>query len=267
MKKEELALLDDDDPAILHHTLSKLPSFATPMSESSIDRPPSPFFPPTDEDLMSTSHHSHSLSSSYLSLSTSEIDTDTDTDSLSALSDSMLSDPDVSGLAHFDAFPSASPPPSPPLPAPPISLDKLILRTLELSVQHPLVGPGGIDADAVLGAKSCVFTWKLSAEGRLDDRGAEAIAEAELDVVVSELVEESKEEKEGRSVRLRGEKRRRSRRKVELGVGSALTLVGVAGVLLAIYGGELRSGSFREWRLGSVSLGLNMNWSLIRSLS
>ncbi|KAL8292688.1 hypothetical protein RQP46_001300 [Phenoliferia psychrophenolica] len=192
IKKEELALLDDDDPAILHHTLSKLPAFAPSVTEASLDPTPlSPTREGDDEDLMSTSHPSPSLSASYLtdsvvSLSSSsdageDDQRDTDTDSLSALSDSMLSDPDVSGPGLFDPFPPS--PPSPPSPPPPtrprspplVSLDALIIRALELSSKYPLVGECGIAADEVLGPKSCVFTWELSAEGRLDDEAAETI--------------------------------------------------------------------------------------------
>lgn len=264
LKKDELALLDDDDPAILHHTLSKLPSFAEPPSEASIDASP-----PSDEDLMSTSHPSPSGSESFLTDSVVSFSSrDSDTDSLSAMSDSMLSDPDISGLAHFDPFPPSSPPPSPPRRAAPISIDELIVRALELYHQYPLVGPDGIAADEVLGSKSCVFTWELSAEGRLDDRGAEQIASAGVDIVLPEkdeerekATEEWREEDHGKVANMRGEKRRRSRRRVELGVGTVLTLVGVAGVLLAIYGGEVKAGSFREWRLRGVSLGLDLNWS------
>ncbi|KAK4703859.1 glycerol kinase, partial [Phenoliferia sp. Uapishka_3] len=277
LKKEDLSLLDDDDPSMIHHTLSKLPLFSEPPSESSFDHLPPAAVVEDDEDLMSTPHPpsspSLSLSASYLTDSVTSLsseddtlyqqtDTDTsDTDSLSALSDSMLSDPDVSGPSHFAPLTSPSPPssPSPAKQAATVSLDDLIVCALELYHKYPLVGEGGIDADQVLGPKSCVFTWELSQEGRLSDEDAEVIARNGVDIVVPEKVEETKEKVEQPDGKASGaRKKKRRSRKVEIGVGTALTLVGVAGVLLAIYGGDLKSRDWKDWHWRELK-----GWSLL----
>lgn len=293
LKKEELALLEDDDPSMLHHTLSQLPPFAEPLTEASLYPEPHEL---DDEDLMAPSHRASSLAPSFLSdsvtttserssspsPSASSLDEPSsesyyrdaaDNDSL-FLSDSMLSDMDITGPA-FDPLPPlllrpASPPPRPP--APTVSLDDLIARALELYSQFPLVGEGGIGADRVLGPKSCVFTWELSREGRLSDGDADEIAARGVDIVLPPEEEEVQEverasEANKKETKPSGKKsRRRRRRKVEVGVGAALTLVGLAGMLLAIYGGDVRAGSFKEWgkewgKKGLVALPLRLNWS------
>ncbi|ORY92636.1 rab-GTPase-TBC domain-domain-containing protein [Leucosporidium creatinivorum] len=279
LKKEELALLDEDsadDPAILHHTLSKLPIF--------VEAPPSPKTPPAhpsssqsvlsdDEDLMSSRSRSASTSSasnsfladSLVSLSASDTSSTSSLDlSLDALEDSMLSDPDVTGLA-FSSPPSSyrRHQPSPPASSaayipPPASIDDLIARALELYEAHPLVGPseGAIAADEVMGPKSCVFTWPLSIDGLLDDQGADEIASKGIDIVLpvvtrtaggdeklGEELSHADSEREQRR-RKRMKERALRRRRMEVGVGAALAVVGVAGVLMAVYGADWKgSGS------------------------
>ncbi|KAI5476743.1 TBC domain protein, Rab GTPase activator [Pseudohyphozyma bogoriensis] len=248
LKKEELAALDEDsadDPAILHHTLSKLPKLTEPTTFST----PPPSELDTDEDLMSSHSRSPSLSQSIstsflsesvVSLSSSSEDED------GGFSDSMFSDPDIEGLA-FDAIA----PPTPTLPRSkpvlpwnqPVSLEALIQKTLEIYKKHPLSGEGGINADEVMGSKSCVFTWPLSVEGRLTDEDAEEISRKGVDIVLPEVMEKSKEEVElpvGEEKKL-VRKSKKSRR-VELGVGTVLTVVGVGVVIFAVYsGGDLKT--------------------------
>lgn len=214
----------------------------------------------------STSSASNSfLADSLVSLSASEVSSTSSLDlSLDALEDSMLSDPDVTGLA-FSSPPTAayrhhqpSPPASPATyTPPPASIDDLIARALELYEAYPLVGPsvGAIAADEVMGPKSCVFTWPLSVDGLLDDDGADEIAAKGIDIVLSVVAtpaagaeQEAEQnvadsEREQRK-RKRMEEKARRRRRMEVGVGAALAVVGVAGVLLAMYGADWKgSGS------------------------
>lgn len=221
-----------------------------------------------------------SSSSSLASTSTLDL-------SLDALDDSMLADPDVSGPAFSTPFvvksvhSSRTTPSPPPATAtataaghsgrlqqsPTVSIDAIIARTLELYESHPLVNPdsahGGaaaIAADEVMGPKSCVFTWPLSQEGLLTDDEASEIVRAGVEIVLpppplgtdeKELSEERLEEKgQGRSRRIKRTRtdEERMRRKREIGMGAALAVVGVAGVLLAVYGSQVKDWqSVRRW--------------------
>ncbi|KAM0748990.1 RabGAP/TBC [Meredithblackwellia eburnea MCA 4105] len=284
-KKDDLDLLDDDDPAIIHHTLSKLPPFAQPPTTDPLDPQPSPPGAPesiaASEDLMSSTLSESMMSLSEITSDESEtdLDHDDDVDSISALSDSMLSDPDVSGPALFDPFPPPSPKrPSPPraAPKPLVSLDDLIVQAIDLYKQYPLVGPGGIDADEVMGSKSCVFTWELSQEGLLSDADADKIALDGTDIVLPIPVDDpTKVEEEGADVspdpvdteepaakkkRKGGRSKTKRRRGVEMGVGAVLTLVGVAGVVFAVYGAEIQKEGFREWGMRMYNSGIAFQW-------
>ncbi|GAA6007831.1 hypothetical protein JCM10207_004891 [Rhodosporidiobolus poonsookiae] len=130
-----------------------------------------------------------------------------DDDAIHALDDSMLSDPDCDVSAFsFASLPPRTRTPSPPrtppahgevlrsplgspsaLPPPRTVLaDDLIRRALELWAAHPLVAPvsspldddapdPSINASAVLGPNSCVFTYDRSMRGDLSDAEAEEI--------------------------------------------------------------------------------------------
>lgn len=234
---------------MLHHTLSQLPKLFEPRSDESSDSGDSD----DDEDLASTvegsrdSNFSRSptLSSSYLTESLVRFGSSSD--SLDALDDAMLSDPDITGLAFMEA-----PPPSPPRSAPstptssassqwnqPVSLEDIISRALKLYQAYPLIGEGGIAADEVMGPKSCIFTWELSAEGLLSNEEAEDICREGIDIVVPEALEETKEAvvEEATPVIKRKRRSRRTLKKLELGIGTALVVVGVGVALASIYGG------------------------------
>lgn len=217
----------------------------------------------TDEDLMSSQGHSPSTSfmtDSVLSVSSMASSTSTLDLSLDALDDSMLADPDIFGPAFSTPYasqnqtPPASPSPSSPAAtrrqqSPTITIDAVIARTLEIYKAHPLVSPdvgnAALAADEVMGPKSCVFTWPLSQEGRLSDAEADEIARLGVDIVVPPKSEEEAKLEETVNELDATRKRRQTkdsirRRRREIGMGAALTLVGVAGVLLAMYGSDLR---------------------------
>lgn len=318
LKKDELAMLDEDDaadPAMLHHTLSKVPNFvedgypfpATTNSSGTRSENQLGF---STEDLISApgSNHSDSrggrrpdsdsiMSSSIISLSEApstseqglsssdvsrssstssfkhlslpagmEPDFDTGLDDFSA---SVLSDPDVSGPAfsspsitsrssshasvHEPTSPlqSASPEtPTSPL-SPPTSIEVLIQSALDLWVRHPLVGEGGIDADQVMGPKSCIFTWGLSEEGLLDDAAAEDIVRQAVDIVLPDArppsYEDSLPGKESGKKPRRPEDDGALQRRLWM-VGSAVGVVGVGVLLAAAWGkGGWLSGEWRRW--------------------
>lgn len=256
-------MLDDDeadDPAILHHTLSKVPH----VVESST---PAPKPASDDEDLMSTpsctpsyadSSRSRTRSSSFLSESTISISRSSSL-SIDALEDSMLSDPDADVSLNNSFFPPPSPTSSSHSTSssqstrPTISIDDLIATSLHLFQSYPLVGTNGIAADEIMGSQSCIFTWPLSFAGHLSNADADEIARKGIDIVCPELPPPTKE-KEVEAVlppappRVKGMRRRR---KIEIGVGAALTIAGLAGIVLAIYGRELAEreewGRVVEW--------------------
>lgn len=280
LKKDELASLDEDsadDPAILHHTLSKLPTFIeTPDSPPSPPMPTTPTTEAPDEDLMSSSASTATLSTltnSTASLSSLDLSLDL---SLEAMDDSLFTDPDVYSPGLYSSPPRAPAqrhsepfPPSSPAAPPPSSIGDLITRALELYTLYPLIGDVGgekgehIAADEVMGPKSCVFTWPLSVEDRLSDEGADEIARKGVDIVLPVPVVGASKEEEEEVIAEKVEERRRKlmamkgrRRKVEVGVGAVLAVVGVAGVLLAVYGAEWRTlgkeASGGRWGFGSV---------------
>lgn len=334
LKKEELAMLDEDaaeDPAMLHHTLAKMPNFVMDgfpfdhsVSGGSSDQDvgqmgfgqaeliPSPGSvrsvvseglgkeddsiltssvislteaESTSDLTLTSSAPSSASSTSSLTHLSRPIEYDPDFDSsLDDFSHAALSDPDVTGPAFsspeqsFSHSRSGSDSPSlvrrsspikrsasPSTPrsplSPPTSIETLIQSALELWERHPLVGEGGIDADRVMGPKSCIFTWGLSEDGLLDDAGAEAIVRAGIDIVLPEQGPEDDEsgaEKEARDEKGRADKPNKSREVEErrrrqrlLLVGTAVGVVGV-GVLIAVWGSEWRGGgassSRTEWR-------------------
>lgn len=284
---------DAEDPAILHHTLSKLPDIRL--------SPPSPLHSPSttainteeDEDLMSNNDDSFSLSTSNLSesiisVSGGEEDEEGDSmDSYSIFSDEMLSDPDVSGPAFSEFLPLHSFNTTPPTSTSARSLDgssqdeeggnrkprivyldDLISKTLELWETYSL---SDIKAEEVLGIKSCIFTWQESLDGNITDEDADEIARKGIDIVVEEKIEEIVKEEAETSQELEGEKilsvktvaskkskkDRSRRRKAEIGIGAVLTLAGVAGVVLAIYGGSIA----KDWDYKNFSS--KINWSVV----
>lgn len=333
LKKEELAMLDDDaaeDPAMLHHTLSKMPNFVMdgfpfaaaedlpaqaeeplgfsravmvsgPASvRSASDRAEEDSLmsssvislteaeSTTDQTVTSSAASSASSTSSLTHL-TRPIDYEPDFDSsLDDFSHAVLSDPDVSGPAFTSpgrsrsrsassspshvrrpssSHRSASPgTPRSPL-SPPTSIETLIESALDLWDRHPLVGDDGIDADRVMGPKSCIFTWGLSEDGLLDDAGAEAIVKEGLDIVLPEGEPEDdvggEDEKGTRDERDTGKRpikawevgRRRRRQRLWL-LGTAVGVVGVGVLLAGIWGNEWRgagaggtgAGARSEWR-------------------
>lgn len=257
-KKGELNDLEEDsatDPAILHHTLSRLPSIIDTSSSSLGEEPDSPTF------------HSRSVSASPSFLSESLVSlphsrSSSFSLSIDALEDSMLEDPDVTGPAFFEPPPSTASSPSRSNSIastsrhnPSVSLDDLITKTLELYDEFPLLGETGIGADEVMGSKSCIFTWALSAEGKLSDDAADEIARLGVDIIVPDVVP-TKEEMDANEVVPDQRRSKKSKGKSEdlsigVGVGTVLAILGVGGVLLAVYGGDLRAslqrGDLARW--------------------
>ncbi|SCV67437.1 BQ2448_5048 [Microbotryum intermedium] len=296
LKKEQLAQLEDDDPAMIHHTLAKVPNLVldAPTTSKEVHELGigtehdlgSALYEHEDEDLMSSYQRSDSLLSTSI-ISNSEASTDWGSSStlsqlatssnysLQMLDDSIFEDPDIVGLA----FPSSAyqvsipdvlqaqasssnmtllerlndePPKKQPKKAGPpgVSIEELIETTLKLYQSYPYEASedrdNSIQADQVMGPKSCIFTWPLSIEGRLTDRDADLIAEKGVDIVLTEAVEADKKEEgeDGPAIedplerRARRRKELKARRKrMEFGAGMALAIAGVAGVLLATYGG------------------------------
>lgn len=260
-KKEELNDLEEDsatDPAILHHTLSRLPSIVDTSCHSSAlgDDPNSPTF------------HSRSISTSPSFLSESLVSlphsrSSSFSLSIDALEDSMLEDPDVTGPAFFEPPPSTASSPSrsnsiasTSRDVPSVSLDDLITKTLELYDEYPLLGEGGIAADEVMGGKSCIFTWALSAEGKLSDDAADEIARLGIDIIVPDVLPPTKEEMDADEAVPDERRSKKSKRtpqglSIGVGIGTVLAILGVGGVLLAVYGGDLRAsiqkGDLARW--------------------
>lgn len=261
MKKEELSSLDDDDmddPAIMHHTLSKVPHvvdssarFSEQTSEEDEDLMSAPSYTPSYAD----SSHSRTRSPSFLSESTVSIPRSSSL-SIDALDDSMLSDPDADVSLNTSFFPPLSPTTSSHSTSsshslrPTISIDELIATSLRLFETYPLLGETGIAADEIMGSQSCIFTWPLD----LSNAEADEIARKGIDIVCPEPALSPTKEKVEEQVSAPSPikvKEMRRRRKVEIGVGAALTIVGLAGVVLAIYGREMAEreewGRVVEW--------------------
>lgn len=199
----------------------------------------------------------------------------------------MLCDPDIFGPAFasgiHDRTPSYEGRDGIPLVSPPLgkenTLEELIETSLELWEKFPLLGSekvgkegvqlgsDGIAADEVMGSKSCIFTWSLSVEGKLSDSQAAAIATAGIDIVISvpppPTVDELRVIKD---LADRREKRIRDiirRRRMQVGLGATLSILGIAGVLLAVYGERFGA---REWRVMELrdwvlSRRWEVNWS------
>lgn len=296
-KKDALAQLDEEsaeDPAILHHTLSQLPNLVDTFHSTPTPAPPTSTLSPASstEDLMSSRNgrdrsdsisSSSFLSESIVSLSETSSLADHDDFSLDVLDDSMLSDPDIHGLAFSSTFQhqTSSSTPSPPKrqqkpQAPPLSIDNLLAKTLELWERYPLLPAAtadvdietstvteSINADEVMGPNSCVFTWPLSVDGLLDDDGANEIARKGEGIVLPEavlepIIKEEIEAEETTSERKKGGKKKRERRSRKVEIGTVLAVVGVAGVLLAVYGASEWGSTKNEWRgLG----GFGRRWS------
>ncbi|KDE07080.1 hypothetical protein MVLG_02653 [Microbotryum lychnidis-dioicae p1A1 Lamole] len=292
LKQEQLAQLEDDDPAMVHHTLSKVPNLVLDRPSTSKEVPEAnqgskgTRDEDDDEDLMSSSQQSDSFLSSSM-ISTSEASTDWEssstlsqlatcsTHSLQTLDDSIFEDPDIFGLA----FPSSAyqvptqtnpsslksvllerlddEPPKTPAKTPArknrapaeISIEDLIQTTLKLYETHPYLPSedrdNSIQADQIMGPKSCIFTWPLSIEGTLTDTEADLIAENGVDIVLvgveeggGEVVEDALERRARRRKELKARRKR-----METGVGVVLVIAGVAGVVLATYGGTLMLGN------------------------
>ena len=179
----------------------------------------------------------------------------------------MLCDPDIFGPAFASSITdrpssfsgrSITPPSSRP-PGKSVTLEELIEKSMELFERFPLLTSSeeekekaneGIAADEVMGSKSCIFTWSFNVEGKLSNEQADAIAKAGIDIVISAPLPPTNEElRITKELSDRREKRIRDlirARKIQLGVGTALSILGVAGVILAVYGGRIGA---KEWRL------------------
>jgi hypothetical protein len=305
LKKQELAELDEDDiydPAILHHTLSKVPNLQdTSLLVPSELQPSALEDSYVDEDLISkagaeddsisssTSSSSsfvgeqdedeYDYNASFSSLRSTRSDSFRSTGSADALDDSMLYDPDVFGPALLtphrasrlrniststpsqspSRFPKAIPISPPPIASagPVISIDDLISSTLALYNEYPLIGGShSILADEVMGPKSCIFTWPLSVDSLFSDSDADLVAANGIDIVIEEDVESIKEELNSLEKKKKEIKRKHDdRRRRKANVGITLAVVGVVGVLIAIYGFELKEGGIREWKLKPSFIG------------
>lgn len=275
LKKDELACLDSDeidDPAIIHHTLSKLPQLhivPTPLPSS-----PNAAEDESDEDLLTRTDDNTSAdddTSSMTSLGDSSF-------SIDALDDSMLYDADIWASTspvryHQRKRSDSMTPPSSPslfrsalLPDSPVraetiaggvSVEDLLGKTLELYELYPLLGLASINADEIMGPKSCVFTWSLSMSGLLSDGDADRIAVSGEDIVIDEELERIKLEAEEARIRQQRKKAsERARQRKARTVGITLAVLGVVGVGLALYMQEAkegRTGSIREWSTGLLS--------------
>lgn len=252
-KKTELRALDPEvaeDPALLHHALSRLPR----ITPDSIGEP------------------SLQAASKERGPSASEKESHGQDDT--AEKSGLYADPDVyppESRGQKDSQGTA---------LPDIPLSKLLSEAVSLQRQFPLMAPE-VGADRIMGAKSVIFTWdQLRASHRTgddarngsgdavsqddeetpldwaaEDAAAEAIV-SKTDLIVldahpspppSEAEEpiygDDKEgdEKAGRrpSKHTKRSKLRRPASK-DVAVGTVIAVMGVAGVLMAIYAGERR---------------------------
>lgn len=160
-----------------------------------------------------------------------------------------------------------------------VTLEELIETSLDLWEKYPLLGStevgeegekvekDGIAADEVMGSKSCIFTWSLSMEGKLSDAQAAAIASAGIDIVISVPPPPTSDElRIIKDLAERREKRLRDiirRRRIQLGFGATLSVLGIAGVVLAVYGGRFAKGEWRvtEWTGWVLSRRWDAVWS------
>ncbi|GAA6050247.1 hypothetical protein JCM3770_002754 [Rhodotorula araucariae] len=194
-------------------------SFLGSSSTLNLDFARSPSFSATsdselDESFISTSQLPSPHGRGRLSLSASWASAGGDHDDLHSFSESMFSDPDIDGPAFAPFPPTASisrsrtpspqhrmsrsghvylPSPTSPQKPPPrvVLATDLIASAQALYAAHPPIGDdtgGGIQADEVLGPKSCVFTYALSEEGTLSDAQAAEIVALGKDIVLPEAL-------------------------------------------------------------------------------
>lgn len=218
-KKEELAALDPDmadDPAILHHTLSKLPAMHRQTSPASSRRAKSSSNTnQSDSDLDTIPS---SLSASFISDPSSN-DRRSPRSLNSDLGVEVYSDPDISTPA-FRPDPASphslnySEPNSPTSPS--TSVEHILSHARRLYHQYPLDHPK-LRVNTIMGPKSCIRTW--SATPRLTDEEAEKIVIKGKDIVIPEV------EVKPKPVATRQ-------------IGRTLAIVGAVSVLLAAYYGR-----------------------------
>lgn len=224
---------DIDDPAILHHTLSKLPSISIPALSPAVTPSSSP-----DEDLLSpTDDENDGESFTSESMLSGSGDEENET-----FDGRMLEDPDIFGPAFSFIESSQSSIRSSTVEkeieeVKVLEMEKLITKTLNLWELFPLLGDSGIDADQIMAPKSTIFTFSLSQEGLLSDAEAEEISKNGTEIVLEEPIEEIEVidlEKEKRS-------RRRDREKnLRNVVAVTVVVVGISSILLAIYAEKLK---------------------------
>ena len=205
-----------DDPAILHHTLSKLPAMHRQSSAAS------------SRQAKSSSNTNHS---------------DSDLDTIpSSLSASFLSDPSSNGQrsprslnsdlgvqAYSDpdiSTPAFAPDPASPHsltysePTSPVSIstsvEHILSHARRLYHQYPLDHPK-LRLNSIMGPKSCIRTW--SPAPRLSDKVAEQIVIKGKEIVIPEIEPQPK-------------------KVVKRQIGRTLAIVGAVSVLLAAYYGR-----------------------------
>jgi hypothetical protein len=231
-KKDDIDPVElEDDPALVHSTLATLPKIDLALPASPPD---------------------HSTPSLALSSSTPLASDD---------------DPDVAVPASRpDDHDDNRPPPSPSSssgtssPASGIYVETLVKNTLDLYAAYPL-DHAKIRAHEIMGPRSAIFTW---GDQWLSDSQAVEIAHETVDVVNPEPPQEEeydegvRDEKKGKDEEdeKSGERKRRlggrkgallSHLGAELSVGVLVTVLGVAGLLVALYGTDTRR-ALGGWR-------------------
>ena len=273
------------DEAMIHHVMAKLPAFKVDEEEEedeeNEDEEVEGKMDESNETLIDDSRLDESLiSPSTLrrrnrkrSSSFDQTDYDDEdrrsismsTADLTSSSDSALLEDSYSGFVSdvstpaFDPTPSPTPSPPPSIkqvarlkkPEPPkISIEQLVSTASSLYSRFPPTDPR-VGVAEIMGKKSCVYTWALSAKGELSDQEAEAIVSGPMDRIVlpdKRLIEEEKKQEE--RIRRRRPKKggRHQVGEWEITPTKVLVVAGVAGLVLAIWTSE----NMKAWVLGQA---------------